>query len=342
MEKFVIIDGNSLINRAFYGLPALKSLSGKPCGAVYGFVNMMLSMISSEKPKYLVCVFDAGKHTFRHDMFAEYKGTRGPMPEDLHSQLLDLKELLKTMGIKVLEQKEIEADDIIGTLTRKFNEEFILISGDKDLLQLVNENTTVWLTQKGISNVLKVTPEVLKSEFNLEPYQVIELKAIMGDSSDNIPGVSGIGKVGATKLIDEYKSLDNVYSNLDKLPKGTQAKLIENKEMAYLSKQLATIKLDVELDCLLKDCEYSLPFNKETYSIMQDLDFKSILKRKEFFSDSYDCEDVVSSSEINVEIIEIESNEMLDEMLDFLGGSFAITMDEMSIHFAKENKEFVL
>ena len=343
MEKFVIIDGNSLINRAYYGLPPLKSLSGKPCGAVYGFINMMLSMIASEKPKYLVCVFDAGKHTFRHDIFKEYKGTRGPMPEDLHSQLLDLKELLTAMGIKILEQKEIEADDIVGTLTRKFNEEFMLISGDKDLLQLVNDHTTVWLTKRGITDVLKVTPEVLKAEFNLEPYQVIELKAIMGDSSDNIPGVAGIGKVGAGKLIAEYKDLDNIYANIDKLAKGTQAKLIENKEMAYLSKKLATIKLDVELDCTLKDCEYSLPFNKQTYQIMQDLDFKSMLKRKEFFAQSYADEDIqTTSTEINAEIVEIETNEMIDEMISFLGDSFAFHIDDMSFRFAKDNREYVL
>jgi len=276
MDKFVIIDGNSLINRAFYAIPMLKSLSGKPCNAIYGFLNMMLSVISSEKPKYLVCVFDAGKHTFRHDMYSDYKGTRGPMPEDLHSQLKDLKVLLKSMGILTIEKSEIEADDIVGTLSRKFNEQFILISGDKDLLQLVNNNTTVWLTQKGISSVLKVDPETLKSEFNLKPYQVIELKAIMGDSSDNIPGVAGIGKVGANKLIAEFDNLDNVYLNIESLPKGTQSKLIESKDMAYLSKQLATIKLDVNLDVELKDCECNLPFNKECYQIMQDLDFKSL------------------------------------------------------------------
>ena len=343
MEKFVIIDGNSLINRAYYGMPPLKSLSGKPCGAIYGFINMMLSVITSEKPKYLVCVFDAGKHTFRHNMFAEYKGTRGPMPEDLHSQLLDLKELLKAMNILTLEKSEIEADDIVGTLTRKFNEEFILISGDKDLLQLVNNQTTVWLTQKGISNVLKVTPEVLMQEFNLEPYQVIELKAIMGDSSDNIPGVAGIGKVGANKLITEYQNLDNIYQNLDKLATGLKNKLESNKEMAYLSKQLATIKLDVELDCSLKDCEYSLPFNKETYLIMQDLDFKSMLKRKELFDgDFQDDEETKIQAETNVEIIEIESQETFDEMINFLEGGFAVLTDEMSFRFAKENKEYVL
>ena len=199
MEKFVIIDGNSLINRAFYGLPPLKSLSGKQCGAVYGFINMMMSVISQEKPKYLVCVFDAGKHTFRHNMYAEYKGTRESMPEDLHEQLLTLKELLKAMGIEILEIPEIEADDIIGSLTRKFNEEFMLISGDKDLLQLIDDHVTVWLTQKGISSVLKVDRKVLKEEFNIKPYQVIELKAIMGDASDNIPGDRGIAKVGAHK-----------------------------------------------------------------------------------------------------------------------------------------------
>ncbi|MBQ8615675.1 MAG: hypothetical protein IJ415_03825, partial [Clostridia bacterium] len=341
MEKFVIIDGNSLINRAYYGMPMLKSLSGKPCGAVYGFINMMLSVILSEKPKYLVCVFDAGKHTFRHNMYAEYKGTRGPMPEDLHSQLLDLKELLKAMGILTLEQSEIEADDIVGTLTRKFNEEFILISGDKDLLQLVNEETTVWLTQKGISNVLKVTPEVLKSEYNLEPYQVIELKAIMGDSSDNIPGVAGIGKVGANKLIAEYQNLDNIYANIDKLATGTKNKLEANKEMAYLSKQLATIKLDVDLNCTLEDCEFKLPFNKETYLIMQDLDFKSMLKRKELFAQAYTNDEVIST-ETNVEEIEIDSQASLDKMIDFLGENFAVLIDEMSFRFAKLDKEFVL
>ncbi len=341
MEKFVIIDGNSLINRAFYGLPPLKSLTGKPCGAIFGFINMMLSVVTSEKPKYLVCVFDAGKHTFRHNLYADYKGTRGPMPEDLHSQLKDLKDLLKTMGILTLDKAEIEADDIVGTLTRKFNEEFILISGDKDLLQLVNNNTTVWLTQRGITNVLKVTPEVLKAEFSLEPYQVIELKSIMGDSSDNIPGVAGIGKVGATKLINEYGNLDNIYKNIDKLAKGMQAKLLENKDMAYLSKELATIKLDVELDCSLTDCEFSLPLNKETYKLMEEYDFKSILKRKELFGEVLVNEETVSN-DIQVEIIEVETNNQLDEMIKFLGDSFAVSFDDLSFHFAKDNREYVV
>ena len=339
MEKFVIIDGNSLINRAFYGLPPLKSLSGKQCGAVYGFVNMMMSVIAQEKPKYLVCVFDAGKHTFRHDMYAEYKGTRESMPEDLHEQLLTLKELLKAMGIEILEIPEIEADDIIGSLTRKFNEEFMLISGDKDLLQLIDDHVTVWLTQKGISSVLKVDRKVLKEEFNIEPYQVIELKAIMGDASDNIPGVSGIGKVGAHKLIEEYGDLDNVYKNLENIKGSTRTKLENDKDMAYLSKKLATIKLDVPLDVKIEDCEYTLPFSEEAVEIMTELGFKSILNRKEYFT-----KPVERATEINIhaDIVEIDSMDEFNTMLNELGDSFAVNNENMSLNFACNNKEYVL
>lgn len=339
MEKFVIIDGNSLINRAFYGLPPLKSLSGKQCGAVYGFVNMMMSVITQEKPKYLVCVFDAGKHTFRHDMYAEYKGTREGMPEDLHEQLLTLKELLKAMGIEILEIPEIEADDIIGSLTRKFNEEFMLISGDKDLLQLIDDHVTVWLTQKGISSVLKVDRKVLKEEFNIEPYQVIELKAIMGDASDNIPGVSGIGKVGAHKLIEEYGDLDNVYKNLENIKGSTRTKLENDKDMAYLSKKLATIKLDVPLDVKIEDCEYTLPFSEEAVEIMTELGFKSILNRKEYFT-----KPVERATEINIhaDIVEIDSMDEFNTMLNKLGDSFAVNNENMSLNFACNDKEYVL
>lgn len=341
MEKFIVIDGNSLINRAYYALPNLKSLSGKPCGAVFGFVNMMVSLITSEKPKYLVCVFDAGKHTFRHDMYAEYKGKRDKMPEDLHSQLLELKDLLRAMGIMVKEIPEIEADDIVGSISRKFNEEFILVSGDKDLLQLVNDNTTVWLTQKGISNVLKVDEKVLMDEFKIKPYQVIEMKSIMGDSSDNIPGVVGIGKIGAEKLIAEYQNLDNVYANLDKHAPGIQKKLIESKDLAYLSKQLATIKLDVDLDFSLEDCTYSLPFNNDVRLIMEDLGFKSVLNRKELF-DLSQAKEEVKEINLNAEIIEVDDEEKVSEMLKTLNSSFAVTIDNLTMHLATDEKEFVL
>ncbi|HIU06664.1 MAG TPA: DNA polymerase I [Candidatus Onthoplasma faecigallinarum] len=340
MEKFVIIDGNSLINRAFYALPMLKSLSNKPCNAIFGFINMLLNVITNEKPKYLACVFDAGKHTFRNDLYQEYKGKRDKMPEDLASQLPVLKELLQAMGIAVLEKKEIEADDIIGSLTRKFEQNFILVSGDRDLLQLINNNTEVWLTQKGISNVLKVNESVLLKEFQLKPYQVIELKSIMGDSSDNIPGVMGIGKVGASKLIQQYDNLDNVYQHLDELPKNLKQKLIDHKDMAYLSKTLATIKLDVEIDEKLTDFEYSLPFKEKVYKLMSELDFKSILQRKDLFN--FSQLPVEEKVNLDAKIIEIESNDDLEAMSENLPNSFAVFADQMTINFSFEEKEYIL
>ena len=342
MEKFIIIDGNSLINRAFYGMPPLKSLSGKPCGAVFGFLKMMLNLIMNEKPKYFVCVFDAGKHNFRHDMYSEYKGKQDKMPEDLHIQLNDLKYVLTTMGIKVLEKLEYEADDLIGTLTRKFNEEFILVSGDKDLLQLINDNTTVWLNKKGITEVLKVDIPTLKSEFNLEPYQVIELKSIMGDSSDNIPGVPGIGKVGANSLIEQYGSLDNIYSHIEEIKPALKNKLLEHKELAYLSYKLARIKLDCDIDINLEDCTYTLPFNSKAYECLLDLGFNSILNKEEFFSRS----EIVQSqqeSEIKANTIEISSLNDFDNMYESVKGkSFAFNMDAMSLTISVDETEYVL
>ncbi len=338
MEKFVLIDGNSLINRAFYGLPMMRSLSGKPCNAVYGFINMMLSVITNEKPKYLVCVFDAGKHTFRHDIYPEYKGTRDKAPEDLIEQLGLLKDLLRTMGILVVEQNEIEADDIIGSFTRKFNEDFILLSGDKDLLQLINDNTTVWLTKKGISDVLKVDEKVLMTEFGWKPYQVIEMKSIMGDSSDNIPGIPGIGKVGAQKLINAYGDLENVILHVDELAKGMQEKIKNNFELARLSKTLATIKLDVDLDYTLEDCEYNLPFNNETYDFLTDLGFKSILGRKEFFSKPQEKKII----NLTANRIEIDSESSLQDMLNSLGDKIAISTDELSIIVSNGEVEYIL
>lgn len=321
----------------------LKSLSGKPCNAIFGFINAMLSVVLNEKPKYLVCVFDAGKHTFRHDIYAEYKGTRDKAPDDLITQLNDTKILLKAMGIMVKEIPEIEADDIIGSITRQFDEEFILLSGDKDLLQLINQNTTVWLSQqKGVSNILKVDELVLKQEFGLEPYQIIELKAIMGDSSDNIPGVAGIGKVGANKLLQEFKSLNNIYDNINNISGSTQQKLIAGKEMAYLSKTLATIKLDVDLGLTLDECEFKLPFNAEAYNIMKELDFRSIINKKDIFNLNEVADDL-HEIELNTEVIEIENQNQFNEMMSQLpNGGFAVSVDDLTLSLANSEKEYVL
>lgn len=342
MEKFVVIDGNSLVNRAFYGLPMLKSLSGKPCNAVYGFVNIMLNIITKENPKYLVCVFDAGKHTFRHDMYAEYKGKRDHMPEDLATQMPMLKELLQKMNIKVIEIPEIEADDIVGSITRKFDEEFIVLSGDKDLLQLINANTTVWLTQKGVSQVDKMDEQALKEKLNLKPYQIIELKSIMGDNSDNIPGVAGIGQKGAMDLLQAFDNLDNIYNNIESVAPRYQSKLQNNKQMAYLSHQLATIKLDVDIPFEKQECEVILPFDDQVYLMMQDLDFKSMLNRKELFVGKPKQPESQTNTTTEVKVVEIETENQLDQMLLEFGESVAVGADEFALYFATKSTEYVL
>lgn len=342
MEKFVVVDGNSLINRAFYGLPMLKSLGGKPCNAVYGFINILLNLITKEKPTYLVCVFDAGKHTFRHDIYAEYKGTRDHMPEDLAMQLPMLKEILTAMNIKIIEIPEIEADDIIGSISRKFDTKFILLSGDKDLLQLINTNTSVWLTQKGVSQVNKVDEQVLKQQFGLKPYQVIELKSLMGDSSDNIPGVAGIGQKGAMDLLLEFDNIDNIYANLDKVASRYQNKLESGKEMAYLSHKLATIKLDVDIPFSLDECKIKLPFNDQVYFLMKELDFKSMLKRKELFAEAPKPV-VAEQTEIHsLPITEIENQQQFDDMINSFGDSFAVASDNFAFYFATSDAEYCL
>lgn len=342
MEKFVVIDGNSLVNRAFYGLPMLRSVTGKPCNAVYGFVNIMLNLVAKEKPTHLVCVFDAGKHTFRHDMYADYKGKRDHMPEDLAEQMPMLKELLNAMQIRIIEIPEIEADDIIGSISRKFDAEFILLSGDKDLLQLINDNTSVWLTQKGVSQVNKVDEKMLLDEFKLKPYQIIELKSIMGDSSDNIPGVPGIGEKGAIDLLSQFDNLDNIYANFDSVPKKYQTKLLNGKESAYLSHKLATIKLDVDIPFGIDDCKIELPFNDKVYMLMRELDFKSILTRKELFKGEPKEETSTAEAKLKVDLIEIETQQQFDEMLNDFKDSIAINYDNFAFYFSTDNTEYCI
>lgn len=337
-EKFVIIDGNSLTFRAFYGLPPLTSSDGEPCGAIFGFCKMLINVLQKTEPKHIVVAFDAGKHTFRHDIFKEYKGTRNPTPEDLKQQFPILKGLLQEMGIKVVEMADIEADDLIGSCARKFSGEKILVSGDRDLLQLVDRDTTVWLTQKGITDVLEVDEKVLKEKYGVEPYQIIEMKAIMGDKSDNIPGVKGVGEKTALKLLDEYKDLDNIYLNIESIKGRVQNLLIEQKDMAYISKRLATIKTDVELDFDEADCEYNFPFNRKVYDIMKRFEFKSIISHDELFEKGEKVEkkrtfEVVSSSDFD-ELLKL-LNRLKHEAL------FSMELKDASIHFSDGEKEYV-
>ena len=203
MKKILLIDGNSLANRAFYALPFLTDPQGRASGAVFGFTNILCKIISEDKPDGIIVAFDHARKTFRNNLYADYKGTRKETPPELRSQFPLIKDLLREMGILVIEEDGIEADDIIGTAAKSIEGEKIILSGDRDLLQLISPDTEVWLTIKGVTLLNKVNLSNLKLNFEISrPDQIIELKALMGDSSDNIPGVAGIGEKTALKLLN--------------------------------------------------------------------------------------------------------------------------------------------
>ena len=217
MKKLVLIDGNSLINRAFYATPPLSAKDGTPTNAVYGFINMLFKLIGDDKPEYIAVAFDVHHPTFRHEMFSEYKGTRKPMPEDLRPQIPLLKEVLSILGIYTVEKPGFEADDIIGTIAKATSVKTEIITGDRDSFQLVDDETEVHFTKRGISDVDVYTVENFTEKTGITPSQIIELKALMGDSSDNIPGIAGVGEKTALTLIQTYGSVDGLYAHVDDL-----------------------------------------------------------------------------------------------------------------------------
>ena len=286
MNKVVIVDGNSLINRAYFALPPLIASDGKIYNAVYGFVNILTKLITENKPTHLVVAFDAGKKTFRNDLYSDYKGTRKGMPEELASQLPVLKDLLTKMNIKIVEKLGIEADDIIGTLSKRFTLPCVILTGDRDCLQLIDNKTEVWLTKHGITDVVSLNERQLKEEMNLTPKQVIELKGLMGDASDNIPGVTGVGQKTALSLIEKYGTVENVYKNIDEINGKLKDKLLADKDMAFLSLKLATIILDADIQCEQEDCLLNNPFNEDVKKCFEKYEFASLLKRTDLFNNA--------------------------------------------------------
>ncbi len=320
MDKLVIIDGNSLINRAFYALPLLSNSKGEFSNGVYGFANILIKAILEIKPKYLVVALDYGKKTFRNDIYSGYKAKRRPTPNELKSQFPILKNMLSSMDIAFIEKEGYEADDIIGTISKKYDTENIIITGDRDALQLINENTTVWLTKKGITETKVMDKNVLKLEWGLEPYQIIELKSLMGDSSDNIPGVSGIGEKTALNLLSSYTTLDGVYENIDDIKGKTQEKLINDKSNAYMSRELATINCDVPLKNNLEDFKYKFPFSKDVYNFFKTYEFNSLIKKSDLFEEEA-TKDNKSFEKYSANRIEINSLEILKNQVKHIEDS---------------------
>ncbi len=260
-QCFVILDGSSLMYRAFYALPPLTDSLGEPTNAIFGFSNMLTKLLGELNPDSLVIAFDKGKKTFRTERYPEYKGTRDKTPEELLAQIPLLHEFAAAFGISFIEKERYEADDIMGTLATKAaaaGHDVMVVTGDKDALQLVRPNLRVMLTKKGISELKAYDEEVFMDEYGFAPIHLIDLKGLMGDTSDNIPGVPGVGPKTATKLLLEYGTLENVLEHIDAISgKKLKERLTENREQAILSKELATKELNVP-DMELSMTDYAI------------------------------------------------------------------------------------
>lgn len=302
MKKIVLVDGNNLLFRSYYATAysgnIMRNKDGFPTNGIYGFVNMINKIIAEEKPEYMMVAFDIGK-TFRHEKYADYKGGRNATPEDLKIQFPVAKKILTAMGIKYLECDGYEADDIIGTISmwceKDDDYEALIVSSDKDLLQLISDETTVKLLKT--KDYIWMDKKTFIDTYGFDPIHMIDLKALMGDSSDNIPGVKGIGEKGAIKLVSEYQTLDNIYDNINNIKGATQTKLIEGHESAYYSKDLVTIYREVPLDITFNDLKYNKEHTDELINIYNDLGFYSLLKKESITKEN-------SNKELKVNIID--------------------------------------
>jgi DNA polymerase-1 len=283
MKKFIIIDGNSLAYRAFYALPLLNNEKGNYTNAVYGFTTILLRILEEEKPTHCLVAFDAGKVTFRHSDYREYKGGRQKTPSELSEQFPLIRQLLDAFSIKHYELSGYEADDIIGTLTKQADQsgwQTKVVTGDKDMLQLVSEHVHVALTRKGISEVEYYDLTKLDEVYKLKPDQIRDLKGLMGDASDNIPGVPGVGEKTALKLLHQYETVENIYEHVDELSgKKLKENLHENKDKAYMSKELATILREAPLELSLEDADYKGYQLEKLLPFFQEMEFKSLIER---------------------------------------------------------------
>lgn len=294
MEKLVLIDGNSIAFRAFFALPLLSNEKGVYTNAVYGFTQMLLKILEDEKPTQILVAFDAGKTTFRHKTFKEYKGGRMKTPPELSEQLPFIRELLDAMDIAHYEKNLYEADDIIGTLAKQGQEKgwsVNVFTGDKDLLQLVDEKIKVTLTKKGITEVESYDMNSVKDRYGFTPEKITDMKGLMGDKSDNIPGVPGVGEKTALKLLGEYGSLEKILDSIDQISgKKLKEKLEEHKEQAIMSKKLAIIECDAPIDVSFDEMKYEDGFSEKAISVFQELGFRSLLDR--FGLETFDHDEV--------------------------------------------------
>jgi DNA polymerase-1 len=282
-ELFVVVDGNSVIHRAFHALPPLKNKKGEIVNAVYGFLLVLLKIIKEFDPKYLAVCFDLAEPTFRKKAYADYKAKRKKAPQELYDQIPKIKDFLKVFNISICEKPGFEGDDIVGTLVNSFNNiNNVIVSGDLDTLQLVKDNITVYFLNRGVKESVLYNENLVKKKYDgLSKEELIDLKALKGDLSDNIPGVKGIGEKTAIDLVKKFKTIENLYKEIEnkEIKKSVKEKLLEDKDMAFLSKDLAKIKKDVKLNFSLNQYEWN-NFDINKVEKMLDLyGFKSLIKK---------------------------------------------------------------
>ena len=329
----MLLDGNSIFNRAYYALPVLNDKGGKNINAVYGFMNILVKAMTELNPTHIAVAFDKRGHNFRKDIYQGYKATRRPMPDDMARQMPVLQELLADMKIKTVDSAGVEADDIIGTLTKRFGVPTLIITGDKDMFQLVDEKTTVLLTKRGVSETEAVTPALLLENYGLKAEQVVEYKALRGDASDNIPGVKGIGEKGAVSLLLEYGTVDNIYAHIDEIKGALRTKLVEGKQSAYMSRELATIRTDADIPCRFEECERPKVYGAEVKKTFEWLEFRSLLKRIPVVGD-------VREKKLETEVIKITDTEELRRLARRSCDEVAVLIDENIYVSFEDGKEY--
>ncbi len=335
MKKIIIIDGNSLANRAFYAMPYLTNRKKQPSGAVFGFANIVTKLIAEQRPDFFAVAFDHARKTFRNEIYAEYKGTRKETAPDLIFQFGIIKEMLNDMGIKTFEVSGIEADDIIGTISKLSGIQNILVTGDRDLLQLISPSTQVWLTRKGVTEVEVFDEVALQEKYGLKPSGIIDLKALMGDTSDNIPGIAGVGEKTALSLLEKYESLDGVFENVENVTGKLKEKLQLGKENAYMSKTLATIKTDCDINFELEQCKYDFPFSQKVRDFFEEWDFRSLTSRKDIFAEG------VQSKRGDIKEILLENLQMVETFSRSVKGMFAYDLGNLKFYSGGEQSYYV-
>lgn len=329
MKKLILIDGNSVAFRAFYGLPLLSNQSGLHTNAIFGYARLLERIIKEEEPTHFMVAFDAGKSTFRHKEYKDYKGGRQSTPPELGEQFAPIRRLIDAYGIKRFELDEYEADDIIGTLSMMADAEkmkTIVITGDKDLTQLASDHTVIYFTKKGISDIDEYTPEHVREIYDLTPEQIIDLKGLMGDKSDNIPGIPGVGEKTALKLLHQFGTVENVLENADSVSgKKLQEKLKEFTEEALMSKSLATIHREVPLDFKLEDLEFKNDTEEQKYELFKEYEFNSLLENM----DAAETEDISD--------FDVEHTDNLED----LGNKVSIHLEVHAENYLYNKPEFI-